>query len=273
MKVHTNVMIKDESIILHEIIPTWNTYPVDEWVFYDDTSTDGTPDILRSKLNAKVTILNDHLPSFNETHYRSRMLEYSREAGADFILALDADELLSANLVEHFDTVLQHNSQYNIKYYWYNLVEGLGYIRQDPMYLNNYKAFIMPVKHTQTYKGHHMMIHTPRTAPINLPTIQIKDFGFIHLQAINRKFYALKQLRYKHYEYHNLGQSIEILNEKYDPVVNNLDFMKIAIPPHIIGDIKFDPAVYDEMLELKGYREYVLKNYVKELVTFGEEYL
>ena len=68
MRVHANVVIQNESLILNEIISIWNTYPIDEWVFYDDNSTDDTPDILRSKLDAKVTILNDHLPEHNETH-------------------------------------------------------------------------------------------------------------------------------------------------------------------------------------------------------------
>jgi glycosyltransferase involved in cell wall biosynthesis len=273
MKVHTNVVIQNESLILNEIISIWNTYPVDEWVFYDDNSTDDTPDILRNKLDAKVTIFNDRLPEFNETHCRSKILEYSRDSGADFVLSFDGDELLSANMVEHFDTVLHHNSQYNTQYYWYNLVDSVDYIRQDPLYLNNYKAFIMPVKNTQTYAGHHMMIHTPRTPPINLPTVRTKDVGLVHLQSINRKFYALKQLRYKHYEHHVLGQPIEAINQKYDPVVNNLDFRKTSTPANIIGDITFNPAVYDDMLELKGYRDYVLKHYVKDLITFGEEYL
>jgi len=240
MNVHANVVIQNESLILNEIVSIWNTYPIDEWVFYDDNSTDGTPDILRNKLDAKVTILNDRLPEHNETHCRTRILEYSRESGADFILSFDGDELLSANMVKNFDDVLRLNSRYNIEYYWYNLVEGVDYIRQDPLYLNNYKAFIMPVEHTQTYEGHHMI---------------------------------LKQLRYKHYEHHVLGQPIQAVNQKYDPVVNNLDFRKVTTPSHIIGDITFDPKVFDEMLELKGYRDYVLQHYVKELVTFGEEYL
>jgi len=275
MKVHANVMIKNEALVLHEIIPIWNTYAIDEWVFYDDTSTDDTVEVLKKKLNAKVTILNDHLPLFNETHYRSRMLEYSREAGADYVVAIDADELLSANLVENFDEILKANSTYNLAYYWYNLVEGLDYIRQDPLYVNNYKHFIMPMKHTGTfdqYKG--MMIHTPRTAPINLPVNHTKEYGFIHLQAINRRFYALKQLRYKHFEYHSkFDQSVESLNERYDPVVNGLEFNKTPIPPQIIGDIQFDAAVYDKMEEWKGFKKYIQENRVEGLITFGKEYL
>ena len=38
MKVHANVMIKDEELLLQEIIPIWEKYPVDHWVFYDDNS-------------------------------------------------------------------------------------------------------------------------------------------------------------------------------------------------------------------------------------------
>lgn len=274
MKVHANVMIKDESLLLEQVLPHWNSYPVDEWVIYNDSSTDNTIDLINSGIDSKVTVLNDNLPVFDETHYRSRMLEHSRGQGADYVIAIDADELLSSNFVDNFKDVLQANGKYNIHYYWYNVVDSLQFIRQDPLYLENYKSFIMPVKHTMTFdKYRDIKIHTPRTAPINLPLARTKEYGFIHLQAINRKFYALKQLRYKHYEYHTFNQSIGTLNAKYDPVVNGLNFMEVSTPRHIIDGISFDPSVYEEMLLLKGYEKYIKNNMVEELVTFGKEYL
>ena len=275
MKVFANVVVNNEELLLREVIPYWNTYPVDEWVIYDDRSTDNTVEVLERFLISKVTILNDNKSGpFNETYSRDRMLEYSRDNGADFVIAIDADELLSANMVEEFDAVLELHKQYDVQYYWYNLVDDVKHIRQDPQYLENYKSFIMPMKHTGSYTEYkEVNIHCSRTAPISLPKVLTKHYGLIHLQAINKKFYALKQLWYKHWEYKDLGGTIRGLNMKYDPVVNGLEFNKTEIPPSIIGDLNFNSKVYDTLLDIKGYKEYIQNNKVEGLITFGKEYL
>jgi glycosyltransferase involved in cell wall biosynthesis len=275
MKVFANVVVNNEELLLREVIPYWNTYPVDEWVIYDDKSTDNTVEVLESLLTSKVTILNDNKSGpFNETYSRNRMLEYSRDNAADFVIAIDADELLSANMVEEFDTVLELHKQHDVQYYWYNLVDDVNHIRQDPQYLENYKSFIMPMKHTGSFTEYREVnIHCSRTAPISLPKVSTKHYGLIHLQAINKQFYALKQLWYKHWEYKDLGGTIKGLNMKYDPVVNSLEFNKTEIPPSIIGDINFNSKVYDTLLDIKGYKEYIQNNKVEGLITFGKEYL
>ena len=115
--------------------------------------------------------------------------------------------------------------------------------------------------------------HTPRVPPVNLNRWLTKDFGIIHLQAINKKFYALKQLWYKTYEYKEYGKSVEEINATYDKVVNGLDFCEIDTPKNIIGDWQFDPSIFDKIIEQRGYVDYIKEYGVDELITFGKEYL
>lgn len=273
MKVHANVMIKNEELLLQHIIPIWKNYQIDKWVFYDDNSSDNTVELLKDTFGNKAVFFNDKLPKFHEAYHRSKMLEYSRSQSADFAIAIDSDELLSSNFVKNFNKVLEGNRKYDIQYYWYNVVNSMQTCRQDPMYKKNYRTFVLPLINTGKFDMNQYKYHTPRTPYVTLPKINIDKVGFIHLQSINKKFYALKQLWYKHYEYKEYGHSIEYINQRYDPVVNNLEFQEAPTPDYIIDGIEFDPKIYDKILKHKGYREYIEENRVDELITFGREYL
>jgi hypothetical protein len=273
MQVHANVMIKNEEYLLQHVVPIWKNYQIDKWVFYDDNSSDNTVALIKDVFGDKAIIFNDKLPKFHEAYHRSKMLEYSRSQEADFVIAMDADELLSSNFVKNFNKVLEGNKKFDIQYYWYNVVDALQNYRQDPMYRRNYRRFVLPLKNTGKFDMSQYKYHTPRTPDVALPKINIDKVGFIHLQSINKKFYALKQLWYKHYEYKEYGHSVDYINQRYDPVVNNLQFDEISTPKEIIDGIKFDSKVYDKILDHKQYREYIEDNKVDELITFGREYL
>ena len=117
------------------------------------------------------------------------------------------------------------------------------------------------------------MFHDPRTPPINLPAAPLKECGFIHLQALNLRYYVLKQLWYKVLEYKEYGKTIEQINEIYDPVINNLNFCEIDTPRKIIGDWKFDSSVYDKIVEQRNYIDYIKQYGDDRLFTFGREFL
>ena len=205
------------------------------------------------------------------------MLEYSREDQADYTISIDADELISNSILTKFDEVIKLNSQYDIQYYWYNVVKGtLKKYRHDPLYVNNYRTFILPMKNTAKFDLSQWKYHTPRTPVVNLPKVPIKDLGFIHLQSLNERFYALKQLWYKHFEYTNYGHSVAYINQRYDPVVNELRFCEKDTPSEVIENIKLESTIndaFDKIASLKGYKEYILKHYNEELVTFGQRYI
>ena len=102
MNAYANVMIKDEAILLPEVYKQWKNYPIDHWVFYNDNSSDNTEEVIRDLFGERATILNDKLEKFNESHNRSRMLEYSRDK-TEFVVCIDADELMSSDLLSNWE--------------------------------------------------------------------------------------------------------------------------------------------------------------------------
>jgi hypothetical protein len=274
-KVYFNTMIKNEEDFIQAVAPIWLKYPVDKFVFYDDNSADKTVEVIRSLFpKERLEIINDNRAEFSESHNRSRMLEYSRQEKADFVLSIDSDELLSANFVRNFDSILDACSKNSLFIYWYNVVEeSLSKIRQDNQYLNNYRNFILPLHKTGFFDLSQTRYHTPRTPFIDLPNAFTKEIGVIHLQSFNRKFYALKQLWYKTFEFVNYKYSEQEINNKYDPVVNNLDFQSCETPKQIIEGIDINLKFLDSLAVKKGYLKFILDNYNPKLITFGAEYV
>ena len=275
MNIHFNTMVKNEALLLDHVLPIWKTYSVDQFVFYDDNSTDNTLEIISKHLpRDRFVVYNDKLPEFNEAYHRSKMLQHSRKNRADYVLSIDSDELLSANLNRDLNTVLKEYDTRDIWLFWYNVVNGsIKQTRNDPAYQDNYRSFILPIKHTGNFDLSLWKYHTPRVPIINLPKERTKDYGIIHLQSINRRFYALKQMWYKHYEFVNYKHSIEQINSRYDSVVNGLNFCAVDSPKLIIGNLDFDSSIFDEIENIKQYKKYILDNINTDLVTFGREYI
>ena len=274
MNVHANIMVKNESLLLNKLLPIWEKYPIEKFIFYNDNSTDDTEQIIIRYLGGRAVVLNDKMTIFSESHNRSRMLEYSRENGATHVISLDADELLSKNLIDNFSRIISLYDSQSVHLFWYNVVEGtVSKTRSDPMYAENYRSFILPLETTGKFDLNLWKYHTPRVPAVNLPIAKTKDIGVVHLQAINTRFYALKQLWYKHYEFVNYNHSVSFINSRYDPVVNGLNFLSVDTPKKIVGDFEFDASIYDDICEQKGYLNFIKENYNKNLVTFGEEYI
>lgn len=268
-------MLKNEEDLLKEVLPIWINYPIDKFIFYDDNSNDNSIEIIKSIIpRERYVILNDKLDHFNESHNRNRMLQFSREEKCDFVFSIDCDELLSSNLLKDINDVLKIYEKTNLYLFWYNVVNNsLGFYRNDPSYANNYRSFILPLKKTKNFDLNLFKYHTPRVPEIDLPVSGTKEYGVIHLQAINLKYYAIKQLWYKHYEYVTWGHEIDFINKRYDPVVNNLDFQPAITPKEIIDGINFNHNVYKNLEVKKGYSKFIEDNLQKDLITFGENFI
>jgi hypothetical protein len=275
MGVFFNTMMKNEEDLLEQVLPIWKKYPVDKFVFYDDNSTDNSVDVINKFLpKDRFVILNDKRDNFSESHNRQRMLDFSRNEKIDYVFSIDVDELLSSNIVSNFDGFLSLYKTTNVLLYWYNVVNGsLKYYRNDPMYLQNYRSFVLPMNKTRDLDLSQWKYHTPRVPTIDLPSMILKKYGIIHLQALDKEFYAIKQLWYKHHEFVHYGHSVEFINNRYDGVVHQLNFQEKETPEEIIDGIEFDSSVFKKMIEKKGYLNFIKNNYNKELITFGEDYV
>lgn len=275
MKIYFNTMLKNEEEILKEILPIWYLYPVDKFIFYDDNSSDNSINIIKEFLpENKFVIINDNLEKFNESHNRSRMLEYSRNENCDYVFSIDCDELLSSNLINDISKVLKIYDKTNLYLYWYNVINNsLNNFRTDPAYINNYRSFILPMKKTKNFDLTQYKYHTPRVPEVNLPAAATKEYGILHLQSINKKYYAIKQLWYKHFEFVEYNHDVKFINDRYDPVVNNLEFFPQTTPKEIIDGIDFDNTIYKNLEEKKGYTKYIMDNLNLDLVTFGKEFI
>jgi hypothetical protein len=270
-----NTMFKNEERLLSEVLPIWEKYPIDLFVFYNDNSTDSSVEVIKKILpKNRYVIINHRLPKFNESYQRQAMIDVSREQDVDYIFSIDCDELLTSNIVENFEEFIKIYDQQDMMLYWYNSVNNtLNQYRNDPQYVNNYRTFVLPLKHTSSLNVNDWKYHTPRTPYVNLPKNATKDYGVLHLQALDKKFYAIKQLWYKHYELVNYNHSVDFINSRYDIVVNNLDFQEKEIDNKLIEGISINPNIFDGLEIEKGYLDFIHKNYNEKLVTFGKEFL
>lgn len=275
MKIHFNTMMKNEEDLLNIILPIWEKYPIDKFVFYNDNSTDNSVEVIEQFLpKERFTIINDKKNNFSESYNRQRILDFSRDEKADFVFSIDVDELLSFSILDNFERFLKFYDTNNLNLFWYNVVnETVNQSRNDPQYRNNYRSFVLPMKKTANLNPNNWKYHTPRVPHVDLPPSYTKKFGVIHLQAINKKFYAIKQLWYKHHEFVHYNHSVEFINNRYDSVVNNLNFEAVETPKEIVEGINIDSKIFDSLLEKKGYLDFIKNNYNKSLITFGQEYV
>lgn len=274
MITHFNTMVKNEALLLDKVLPIWKKYPINFFVFYDDNSSDNTVEIIEKHLEKdRFIIFNDKLENFNESYNRFKMIEYSRDK-SDYIFCIDSDELLSSNIIENFNEFLKLYDVCNLQLYWYNVVDSLSTYRYDNAYKGAFGGFITKSKYASNMNLSLSKYHTsPRYVNSVLPINYTNSYGIIHLQSLNRRYYALKQLWYKHFEQKTWGHGVDELNSKYDTVVNNFDFNLQNTPIEIYKGINFDSNIFENICDSKGYINFIKENYNTELITFGKEYI
>ena len=274
--IYFNTMVKNEEVLLDTILPIWKTYEVDKFVFFDDNSQDKSLEIIRSHIpEKKIKILNFENKNFNESRNRQLMLDYSKEDGAEYIAAIDCDELLSSNLAENLKNFLPHFNKNNIFLYWFNVINNnLSDIRNDGYYKNAYHLFLAHKNNLNNLNYKNFNYHSSwRMLPASSNFFITKEIGIIHLQAMNLKYYALKQLWYKHYEYKYYKYTPELINQRYDQNINYLNFELLKCSANIYKNLKINSEIFDKVLESKKYKKFILDNYEEKLITFGKEYL
>jgi glycosyltransferase involved in cell wall biosynthesis len=92
MRIALAMIVKNEAHIIKRCLDSVLPY-IDAWCICDTGSTDGTQDIIRQVMAGLPGILYEH-PWRDFGWNRSRALDGARKLGADYIMTLDADEVL-----------------------------------------------------------------------------------------------------------------------------------------------------------------------------------
>ncbi len=101
----------------------------DAMVILDHASADGTAEILadlQQEFPGRVTVLRDSGANWDEMAHRQKLLEMARSEGATHIAIVDADEILTGNLLGPFHAMTGVSPGNIITLPGYNLRGGIG---------------------------------------------------------------------------------------------------------------------------------------------------
>jgi hypothetical protein len=256
--------MKNEAILLEEVLKFWKDYPLDKFLFWDDNSTDNSIEVVKSILGDRAEIHKAD-SAFNESLGRNFLAEKSKKDNYDLIFSLDCDELFSYSLVKNFNVFCKYALDYSIGLRQCNVVKGtLSKMRMDPKYMSNFRFFAIPTARMHPLPVSNNGLHqSERDVQVNAQRCVTEEFAYIHLQAINERFYAMKQVYYKIDQIRSkIGNYRKIIFDIED-TANNLNFCEVDTPPQYIADWKFDPKIFDKVLESRGY-ESIIRSYIDE---------
>lgn len=183
---------------------------VENIIVYDLASTDGsyeyaklfTPFVFRSGINDFE----------NEMYYKSYLLEYARKIGSEFVLFLDADEILNTNktMLNNMCLFLEKENYDAGSFPQMNFWRSNSHIRLDSKYGNarfvRLWKLTSKVKFKNTTKGLHQKHY-----PNGLKRIYPFDIEVLHYGFSNEKNLSFKFLNYRKH-----GQSGENLTRIID---------------------------------------------------------
>jgi uncharacterized phage-associated protein len=85
MKTYSITLVKDEAPLLKEVLPFWENYPIDKFLFWNDNCSDDSIDIIKKYLGNRCEIYNSDTLNLNESKGRNFLNKVARSEGADLI--------------------------------------------------------------------------------------------------------------------------------------------------------------------------------------------
>lgn len=186
---------RNEAWILPQFLGSARSWASDI-IVADQDSSDGTLDYLRRALDVDV-VLND-CNAYEESHRQRLLIDRARKIdGRRVLIALDADEALSANCVESadWDRIRRASPGTVIRFRWVNILPGFQ------------KAWVPPepiacgfIDDGSTHTGgpiHNRRIPWPSGAPV----LDLQDIVVLHFQYVVWERMVSKQRWYQVWEH------------------------------------------------------------------------
>lgn len=167
--------------------------------------TDGSKDIveavIRENERGRVIVIHESDPTWDEMKYRSTMLAWARQAGAQAMAIVDADEVVTGNLVSQENCVwpldkLPANGI--MQFPMYNLRGSLTRYHADGVWGNRVTDVVFRDNPLAQWSGdcfHHRQPQGVKWAPYR--PIQHGQGGVLHLWGASERRLRAKQALYK----------------------------------------------------------------------------
>jgi len=179
----------------------------DAAVVLNHCSTDKTAAILAeiAKETGRVQIIEEHDPVWREMAHRQRLLETARSAGATHIATIDADEVLTGNLLPRIRRWIEELTPAGVLVTPLPCLWGsIDQYRSDP------SAFGIQFQQRccvafrddrkvcwRTHKGYDHHARAPFGSRIAAIPVRGRDGGLMHLQFVSRRRLVAKHALYK----------------------------------------------------------------------------
>ena len=203
---------------------------VDALVVYDDASTDGSYEyLLRHTPHVIRGALNDFA---NEINHKQRLLDCALTLNPDFILWLDADEVLTKNAQRGLQELCKYcigNGLDGLKFHELNLWRSHSWRRTDNAYDDGWFVRLWRITpeirhgYGKIRRGLHQFPYPPTIHKIErVEDVQVLHYGFASDRA----------LAYKYLVYKAHGQSGWALDRLLDETTLELE----KVPAHVFPD-------------------------------------
>jgi Glycosyl transferase family 2 len=172
--------VKNEAWILERFLKCASLW-ADYIIIADQNSGDSSQEIARRY--SKVILVENSLNDYNESARQQLLLEKARTIpGPRLLIALDADEMLTANFMENpeWQTVLTASPGTIIEFEWVNILPDFSSYWSP-------KNWFYPLGFMDDGSEHSgLAIHSPRIPePPHSPRIRLKSVKLLHYQYTN----------------------------------------------------------------------------------------
>ena len=204
----------------------------DEVVILDHASTDDTQEIISQvseEQPGRVVKMRDYDPVWNECSHRQRMLERARMRGATHIALIDADEILTTNLVQdeawYFRDLVDAAAPSILQLPWICLARSIDRRYTEGTWGKNFVSCGFaddPRAHWTAPGGYDFHHRHPMGVPASFARpMEHHEGGLMHLQFLSERRLKAKQAAYKMQEVLRWPgrERVEVVNARYNPAV------------------------------------------------------
>lgn len=183
----------------------------------------------------RVRYVADDAIGWNEVDIRLRMLQMAREMGGTHFALVDADELLTGNLIPRIRDMAEALSPGQcLRLPWHHLWRGLDQYRTDasPFGKRAMTWALFRDDPRLTYRAQEDGYQIHARAPLYLDNIEWQDRsrGLMHMQHVVWRRVVAKQVMYRMVEHLRWNRGAGQINQRYGPATDEAGLTLSPVP-------------------------------------------